>query len=65
MKVTTDTDTKRTYDVISTVLICSMPSRDEIRAMTDKEIKKLCNLSNILDNIAYLEIKRRESGVAK
>lgn len=55
----------RTYDEISMALLNALPSGAEIEAFSDKDLAGFRAISNILDNVAYLELRRREQLAAK
>lgn len=55
---------ERNYDEISLRIILALPSEAEARALSERELGLLRNLSNMLDNIAYLELKRRQEAAA-
>lgn len=49
-----------------TTLMLALPTKEEIEGATDAELQALRNVSNLLDNMAYLEVlKRREKAEAK
>lgn len=43
----------------SEFLMSALPTTAEIRSFSDVELQQLKNLSNILDNLRYMEKKRR------
>ena len=42
-----------------TVLMLALPSRELIAAATDEQLESYRRVSNLLDNLAYLEVLRR------
>ena len=43
-----------------TELMLALPSREQITAATDEQLESYRRISNLLDNIVYLERERRE-----
>lgn len=49
----------RSFSAFSTEYLLSLPKKEEIESFSDTDLAKLENLSNILDNMRYLEKERR------
>lgn len=43
-----------------TTLLLALPTKAEIEGATDAELQSLRNVSNLLDNMAYLEVLKRQ-----
>lgn len=43
-----------------TTLMLALPTKEEISGATDDELQALRNVSNLLDNMAYLEVLKRK-----
>lgn len=42
-----------------TTLMLALPTKEEIEGATDKELQSLRCVSNLIDNMAYLEVLKR------
>jgi hypothetical protein len=50
----------RSFSDFSTEFLLGLPSEAEIRSFSDRDLALVGNLSNLLDNMRYLERKRRD-----
>lgn len=56
----------RSFSDLCTTILLSIPSREEMAALSDEDIERLRNAGNCLDNALYLELlKRREAAQPK
>lgn len=49
----------RTYDDLSRAMIDLIPSKEEASALSEEDIEKLRRCGNMIDNVLYLELLRR------